>query len=77
MQDLFPDLEVVDTKGWHVADFSADNCNPQSARTAIEEKYWPITEISGKSSARGKSSIEGSIRTAGSGHGCRSGQYEC
>lgn len=45
MQDLFPDLEVVDTKGWHVTDFSADNCNPQSARTAIEEKYWPITEI--------------------------------
>lgn len=45
MQDLFPDLEVIDTKGWRVTDFSAGNCNPQSARIAIEEKYWPITEI--------------------------------
>lgn len=45
MQDLFPDLEVVDVKGWHVTDFSADNCNPQEARIALEEKYWPITEI--------------------------------
>lgn len=45
MQDLFPDLEVVDVKGWHVTDFSADNCNPQEARIALEERYWPITEI--------------------------------
>ena len=38
-------MEVIDTKGWRVTNFSADNCNPQFARIAIEEKYWPITEV--------------------------------
>ena len=45
MQGLFPDLEVADAKGWHITDFSAAKCNPQEARIALEERYWPITEI--------------------------------
>lgn len=45
MQELFPEPEIVDAKGWRVTNFSADNANPQEARIALEEKYWPITEI--------------------------------
>lgn len=45
MQDLFPNLEIVDMKGWYVSEFSADNTNSQKARIALEEQYWPITEI--------------------------------
>lgn len=45
MQDLFPNMKIVDTKGWYVTNFSAGNSNTQSARRAIEEKYWPITKI--------------------------------
>lgn len=45
MQDLFPDLEIVDAKGWYVSEFSADNVNSQEARIALEEKYWPITKV--------------------------------
>lgn len=45
MQNLFPDLEVLDVKGWHISEFSADNANPEEARIALEERYWPITEI--------------------------------
>lgn len=45
MQNLFPDSETIDIKGWYVTNFSADNCNPQEARIALEEKYWSITEI--------------------------------
>ena len=42
---LFPDLELEDTKGWRITNFSADNVNPQEARLALEERYWPITEV--------------------------------
>ena len=46
MQDLFSDdLEVMDIKGWKVTNFSADSFNPQEARMALEDKYWPITEV--------------------------------
>ena len=45
MNDLFPEMKVMDIKGWHVQEFSSHNSNPQVARKAIEEKYWPITEI--------------------------------
>lgn len=46
MQGLFPDSEIMDVKGWYVTSFSANNCNKQDERIALEEKYWPITEIS-------------------------------
>lgn len=42
---LFPDMELEDTKGWRITNFSADNVNPQEARLALEERYWPITEV--------------------------------
>ena len=45
MQDIFHNLEIVDVKGWYVSEFSAGNTNSQKARIALEERYWPITEI--------------------------------
>lgn len=45
MQELFPYLETVDARGWYVSEFSAGNINSQKARIALEERYWPITEI--------------------------------
>lgn len=45
MQDVFHNLEIVDAKGWYVTEFSAGNTNSQKARIALEERYWPITEI--------------------------------
>lgn len=45
MQDIFHNLEIVDAKGWYVSEFSAGNTNSQKARIALEERYWPITEI--------------------------------
>lgn len=45
MQKLFPDSDVIDVNRWHLTEFSANNCNIQEARIALEEKYWPITKI--------------------------------
>lgn len=45
MQDMFYNLGVVDVQGWRVSEFSADGVNSQKARIALEERYWPITEI--------------------------------
>ena len=45
MQDIFPNLKSIDANGWRVKDFSAENFCPQEARSALEEKYWPITEV--------------------------------
>lgn len=45
MQNLFTESEIAYMKRWRVSDFSADNVNPQEARIALEERYWPITEI--------------------------------
>lgn len=45
MLDLFPEIEIVDVKGWHLSEFSANNAYPQEARQELEERYWPITEV--------------------------------
>lgn len=45
MQDMFYNLGVVDVQGWRVSEFSAGGVNSQQARLALEERYWPITEI--------------------------------
>lgn len=45
MEDMFGDLGIVDAQGWRVSEFSAGGVNSQKARLALEERYWPITEI--------------------------------
>lgn len=45
MKDILSAQEPIDIQKWHVSNFSADDCNPQEARRALEEEYWPITEI--------------------------------
>jgi len=52
MRGLFFDLETVDAGAWHVSEFSADRANPQEARAALEERYWPITEVTDRFNRR-------------------------
>lgn len=45
LEALFSDLEVISVRNWQVSEFSAGDTYPQEARIALEERYWPITEI--------------------------------
>lgn len=44
---LFDDI-LPDKSGWKVESFSADNKYSQAERKQLEQKYWPITEITTK-----------------------------
>lgn len=48
MEDLtlFSNSETVDNSKWRVDNFSCDNFAKQEARLALEEKYFPILEVS-------------------------------
>lgn len=43
---LFPGEEIIDNSKWRVDNFSFNNFAKQDARLALEEKYFPIVEIS-------------------------------
>ena len=46
---LFDDFFILPTDSvWHVDSFSADSINDDSARRKLEDKYWPITEVTDK-----------------------------
>ncbi|MBQ9640841.1 MAG: modification methylase [Bacteroidaceae bacterium] len=48
---LFPDAEWIDTikaEEWKLNSFSANNFYSDEERIKLEEKYWPITEITDK-----------------------------
>lgn len=42
---LFPDLTATATDEWRVRQFSTDNLAPALERERIEERYWPLTEV--------------------------------
>lgn len=45
MQDIFHNLEIVDVKRMVCLRVFGWQYNSQKARIALEERYWPITEI--------------------------------
>ena len=47
---LFPieEVEISNTEDWKLTNFSAANFYTDVARIALEEKYWPITQVTDK-----------------------------
>lgn len=44
----FEELEIANTEEWKLSNFSADNFCHDNERINLENKYWPITEITDK-----------------------------
>lgn len=42
---LFPDLVVTASPEWRISEFSAEGFAPSAERMRVEERYWPLTEV--------------------------------